>query len=547
MKIDGEKVCNISRQLLDIDLPHSSIRLLQAYVDDSCGFEYGCLCEEASLSAVGWKLQPDIYFPAVYRANDIDATILLRAKADLGKQSNFNFDKSSFDALKISLDNAHSNIDSSKPPLLTLINIPADISIRGPSLGLAALLSFLVKYTGHKPDIPVIATGEVDKNGRVRDVGETNIKIDEALKTLGRSKALILVPSSSKLRSSFITEKRIIKISSAVEAIEKVFNKKPPLRVNPDLVNLNNLFDDLEYEYDHEKALQRLRAFNLKRLKPVDKVHLLFRIGSRLRHLGRSEEALKTHIEARELLETIDRRDLGNDRADELVIDSFQSEADIFENLEDLENRLRQQLSDKLSRINEIRCRGTLALVLSKSGKHTEAINLRERNLEIQKCSEELEIEIPRTLSYLVWESARGGNEALFEKTAKELFKKTRADDEQQWRYNYSYTIRGLILLGKYIEAVSWVYDNKKYLGRTISKKIRALDFLFNDEEISLHPEISTAGALIKALKKTGRIEDARTLSSRINPDECHGPLIKELAVTAKAGKLNKEKAIGYY
>src|SRR4051794_863911 len=106
---------------------------------------------------------------------------------------------------------------------------------------------------------------------------------------------------------------------------------------------------------------------------PADRARLLFEKGAVLRHLGRSDEALRVHLEGTSLLDPF-RRVLGAEASEHFELQRWLSAMDEFQ-LDEAVTALRMRLVQPFMSVrNELLYRGALAQALGMKAQYAEAV-----------------------------------------------------------------------------------------------------------------------------------------------------------------------------
>jgi tetratricopeptide (TPR) repeat protein len=414
-------------------------------------------------------------------------------------------------------------------PELGLI-LPPNLCIDGPSAGLPLSLAFAAKWHGRGPHVPVLATGEIDEQGRILPVECLEEKLEAALAELGGSPGMVLFPSSQAPKVDARSPDTFRPVSTLEDAVREVWREQPPIAVDRALLSLETTLEEARRQIDPRRALQILESHPRQGLAPADRARLLFAQGICCRHVGASEKAARIHEEARQLFPGNEGA-IGAQTLETFEIEYFATAMDLFA-FDGLESDLRVRLEKPfLATHNMVRCNGVLAQLLSTLGRHEEAVRLRWSNLELQTASEAMCQEIPRTLACLAYESARGGMQEQFEAAVHALFEKTMPGDTHQARYNLCAVARGLVLLDRHAELLEWGQGGRELFGRPADGALRDL---LGDREgapVERHPEVSTVRAIVRALRRAGEFEKAARIACRVQHCESgQGDLVQWLA-----------------
>jgi len=396
------------------------------------------------------------------------------------------------------------------------IVVPESLPFAGESVGLAATLAFVEKWSGTRAPIPVLATGALDAAGNILAVEGLSDKIDAALTELADSPGLVLIPGAqaSEAANANRLSDRLRPVRTLEEAVRAVWSEYP-LAVDRSLISLEATLQEAQTLQDPARALHLLLTHPQEDLAPADLARLLFAIGTQYRHLGQSHKAAELRDKARKLLVGSEGA-VGRQAVETLEMEAFATEMDLFA-LEGLETELRARLRQPfLSDHNKVRCQGMLAQLLSTVGLHDEAVRLRQSNLAIQTANEAMKHEIPRTLACLAYESARGGMADLFEKTVSDLFDKTDPGDALQSRYNLCAVARGLVLLGRHMDLLDWARGRVRLWEQQPNPNLVRLVSGETSKIEATHPEVSLVRALVRALRRSGDLDRALALASSL-------------------------------
>ncbi|MFI5296776.1 MAG: hypothetical protein ACHREM_01650 [Polyangiales bacterium] len=383
--------------------------------------------------------------------------------------------------------------------------LAADIEPTGESIGLALTLAAIAHYSGFALDVPVFATGAVSVDGHVATVGHVPQKLAIAYRELAGAPGLVLAPCARGAREH---------VETVAEAIRVVFGTRT-LKPRADLMSATDALAAVEKESDHVASADHLLAVAERPdLSPADRTRLIFVAAVRLRHAGRSSRARELH--ERELPRIRDeRRVIGETLVERYELEVWASRIDDDFDFHACASALEDRLTQPFSLVhNEVRCRGLLAQALAMSGDAPRAIELRELNLSHQRQSDEMRAELPRTLCHLALDSALAGDAGAFDRYAATLAVTCDLGDGAQWRYSTASILRGLVALGRYRDAVEWARDEA---GQLCDGARCATDvFRSHSETLTTHPEVSTARALVRALRRLGDVTAAIALADRV-------------------------------
>lgn len=379
----------------------------------------------------------------------------------------------------------------------------------GGSLGLGAALAVLNHFASsdQRLRVPVLATGVLEPDGSVSHVGHLPEKLAIAFRELAGDDGLVLCPFDRQATP----QSRCV--ASLDEAVALVFGSE---RLRPDaaLTSLETIIRSSELEPDHEVAMQSLLAALALARDPADRARVLLDLGSRARHAGLTEQAISYHEQAIGLLRS-ERNVVGEEAAERFELERWGTLLDEF-CIQAATAELSARLERPFLRLrNEMRARGMLAQALATAGDNRAAVQLRQQNLSLQKREAWLRSVLPGTYCYLTLDSARAGMTEDFEAYASELCQCTPPGNEHQWRYNASVIARGLVLSGRFEQALQWACGARILGLGDAPHAVRRL--LAGSERISDHPEVSTARALVRALRHTGQTELATALAARVD------------------------------
>jgi len=400
-------------------------------------------------------------------------------------------------------------------PSLPAFHFPFDewLAASGPSLGLPAFLAFVAHLVPDRAlDRPVHATGRLDADGRVHPVGHLPSKVAAARREA--PSGLILVPDEGALGEladgSAADELRPIR--TVDEALEVVFGPGP-LTPDPSLFRVDILLARARAHDDPNEALRLLEAVEPSRLANADRVQLHWELGTRLRHVGRTEEAARHHAAAREQL-AAQRGTLGAELAERYDIEAWStrlSQHHVREVVEAVGERLERPF---LAVGNELRARGLLAFAHGVAGDSARAVQVRAGNLPLHDSSAHLASSRPFTLCYLTLDAARAGDAAAFDRYGAMLCQETPPGDAKQWRYHAMALVRGLVHLRREDDALAWAEDRARFAGARAPASL--VHMLRDGGPIADHPEISTARGLVRAFGRSDRLDEAETLAGRV-------------------------------
>ncbi|GAB4200669.1 MAG: hypothetical protein OHK0013_11930 [Sandaracinaceae bacterium] len=364
--------------------------------------------------------------------------------------------------------------------------------IEGSSLGLPAALAYAAWLCDRSPSVPVFATGRLLEDGSVEVVDHLPAKIDAARADLGDLDGLILVPSIP----NGLTDARVKVVRSWAEAVTAVFGVEQ-LRVHPRVAGITGWLVGLAGVHSDE-ALRRLDGVDETSLRPRDRVLYLVHRGNHLRHVGRTLEAQEAHAQAREVARGAR---LDPQQAEELELEQRNTLLDFYE-LEEPIAWLREHIAEDsfATRDLELRCRGTLSRALAMAGRFEEALEARRALLHLHDEDEALARELPRSLNELVLVAGLARDARAFEDALERLARAKAPADP----WSTSAVVRARVLLGRDPAIVAWCD------GVTLPCALRFSDlFGVSPEERGRHPRASTLRSVVRALRRSGRLEDA--------------------------------------
>jgi hypothetical protein len=302
-------------------------------------------------------------------------------------------------------------------------------------------------------------------------------------------------------------------VSTVEEAAAVVF-QRTVFSASHRLVDVSDILGEAIRSADHQRHLTRLLQYPMDRLTRSEEAMMHVGIGTKYRHLGDPARAAHHHHIARTLLANV-REQEGNAVWEELLAEILATDLSHYQ-FDNVEEALRERVALRPEKQhNLVRFKGMLAQLLATLGQNREAVALRDENLLIQQEGNlAMREEIPRTLAYAVYESARAGDNSAFDRYRDWLCRQTRDDDGVQWRYNSSAVLRGLVLLGRMDEAQAWL-ERSTDPGAAHARMLRQ-----GSEPISAHPETSIARYVACVLRHNGRSEEASQLLRRIAVDE---------------------------
>jgi hypothetical protein len=523
MKAEHDQLLRLAAFFLDAGLARTARRFLLRYPNLK-GRSLNTLRAMAKTRSGAPGITPGIFSLTLDR--DIGLVVPLQARRG-GQRQGECLDQEARLAQKRAFQAAVELVGGCSPDRICLeLVIPDMMRLEGRSLGLPAALAFFARLTGRSPGLPVVAMGEVTPEGVVVAVEGARAKLDAAQAELDGAEGLVLAHSSDADQAPGGLEAR--PVGTVREAVGLVFGPGPWF-VDPTLISLEALFAALRGETNHEQAIRLLEGHGAASLPLTDRARLLIERGRRLRHLGRTSEASQLHAEARALFDEA-QQVLGRTDVEVFEMETLSTAVDEFD-YKLLEPALRDRLEQPFATLhNQVRCRGMLAQVLASTRRAAEALELRLENLKVQHLSEAMSAEIPQTLCYITWTAACAGDRGAFDEAAHRLLAEARPGDVHQERYTGSALIRGLVRLGRDREALDWATGDLELWGHGVYQGV--LDLLEGSDTIVSHPEVSTARALIRALRRTGSPDRALPLSARVTAPEDQ-PLVAWLAELA--------------
>jgi tetratricopeptide (TPR) repeat protein len=398
----------------------------------------------------------------------------------------------------------------------------------GSSLGVAAVLAAIEYYAGRAPHAPVVVSGSVAADGSVGEVSDVATKVlaAEAERASGQRFVLVAAPGARNERIE--------------EVVQEAFRFEGRPTASSVVARLARQLTTAILQPDHEEAASRLEELLRNPLPPKDAARARIELGNRYRHLGRTAEAAQClAVAGRDLAAGVVR--LEQDRIVELEIIGSSTLCDQYE----LERAERQLLelrarypSHLMSTWNEIQLNGTLAQAISMQGRPHEAVRERSKSIPLCHESSELLAELPRTLATLALDLARAGEEPRFRERIDELFSSPQS--ETQRRFSFAYLLRGLVLLGRFDEALRVLSDGS-YRSEPVPVSLQGLNPGLTGQ-ITQHPEVSVARAIARALRRVGSPRDAVQLAERVIGTQ---GLIRWLALLAQGEKALALRELG--
>lgn len=435
---------------------------------------------------------------------DADRGLVLPVEPSLGRSRSG--DASFREATDRALFLARSSLSVERLPALR-VACEELLDVHGPSIGLAAALAFVGYYLDRPPlDGAVLATGALDARGRVLPVSGMETKVHAA--KLERGAGLVLVPSGAAVHAAL----PLVEVATLSDAIARVFGEGPWIAANR--------FRDFEAIRASMRSLSDAEAIDglsaLLECAPFegDRMRVRVDLAARFRHLGRSARAWELANESSLALGALGRSSFGMDVAEQVELHFYLGRMDLFD-LDATIDALRQRVGTGFSTVaNEIRFRGALAQALGMAGRLEEAIVERRHNLPLHARSSDAARDRAGTHVYLALDSARIGDEAAFRSHVTAMLGATRAGDEIQLRYDAAAYARGLVALGRFAEAIAWFERRDASSDLPVPAELERA--IAHGETVGSHPEVGIVRALVRALGRVGRPEDALELADRV-------------------------------
>jgi hypothetical protein len=402
--------------------------------------------------------------------------------------------------------------DRPRPPRLRL-DVPSGLTVEGASLGLAGALAFAARLSALEATVPVLASGQVRQSGQVLPVSGIEPKLVAARRELAGGAGLVLVAQGQTLAKELVDGLNVREVSTVTEAITAVFGSVA-LQVTGDLLSVEALLDESAREPDHRRAIERLRSRHPEDVAEPERVRLLAELGKRLRHLGADDESARVFAQVSAALPRV-RAHLGPNVIEQIEMEAFATQLDIFR-LAEFSAVLEQRLGQPFHVThNRVRCQGMLAQVLSMQGLHEQALALRQDNLRLQKESEAMREEMPRTACHAMHEAALAVNCEAFERFAAWRFALPSNGDQQQARFDAASVLRGLVAFSKHALALPWATGALPLWQRRAARSTVAL--VKESRAVSTYPEVTTMRLLGRALRRCGQPQDALALLQRVD------------------------------
>lgn len=390
------------------------------------------------------------------------------------------------DACVTAYELARNILEERSLPMLRF-EVEEELAVFGPSIGLPAALAFLSFYAPSRmPERAVLATGSLSIDGRVGAVGQMEAKEAIAREERGDPAPLVLLPSD---------------VNTFEEARKRVFGA-PAIRLDVSQSPLDVIIQRARTLASARESIALLESVDRSVLRAADRARIMFDLGTFHRNIGQNRRAWALHEEARQLLVT-ERHVIGEEASERYDLECWATELDQYR-LDHATRALRERLSRPFLKLrNELRCRGMLAQGLAMQGDVAAAVALREENLELHDRSDALRKIRPVTLCLLTLDAGLARDEERFDRHRGSLAAATKAGDELQGRYNAAAIVRGLVALGRYEAAVRFCRDDApQTLLLAASGSVSAITA----------PEITALRALVRALRRLGRREQAMSI-----------------------------------
>ncbi len=137
---------------------------------------------------------------------------------------------------------------------------------------------------------------------------------------------------------------------------------------------------------------------------------------------------------------------------------------------------------------------------------------MRSANLALHDRGNPLDKVRPATLCHLALDASLGGDRESFKRSIALLCAATRPGDENQWRFNATVIVRGLVALGDHDSALRWSRDETRIEG---CRAPATLTLASSCAATTLTaPEISAVRSLVRALRRLGRPGEAIALGT---------------------------------
>ncbi|MFO8071219.1 MAG: hypothetical protein R6V85_05015 [Polyangia bacterium] len=532
----------VARYLLEAHLPHSAERLLDAV--DGYGREYNALRSEAQRRAARTEIKPGVY--ALVTASRLgcpeagELGLVVPFDTAQGDQCGADVDDEAQHACRRAVRAATRNVESGRVrlPILRPV-LPRSMRFEGKSLGLPAALAFVARYTGLCPQVPVLATGDIQESDLVGPVGNVRAKSDAAVRELGGGPGVLLVPREN--RADVPGDAACEPVADLRKALLAVWRNQR-LHAHHSLLSFDGLIERVEKTADHDEALRLLDSVDPLDLSESDRAVRSLHRGVRLRHSGRTEESEQAFVEMSELLGAVERIG-GPAQVETMRVERLATSVGWYD-FEPLTRQLEQLLEAPFQiEHNRVRCQGILAQVCSLRGEHDRAIELRLKNLGLQHGSDRMRRERPRTLCYLTFEAARGGRRPDFDRYGDQLMAETPPGDPVQTRYNNNAVVRGMLLLGRCDELWDCLQRRERLWG--VEPGWLLLDLLGGQGVIQGYPDVSTARALVRLLRARKEPQAAVDLAERVAPVDDRQPLLAWIRTLVDVERALAEADVG--
>lgn len=409
------------------------------------------------------------------------------------------------EACGLALGCARELLDAPSLPALRF-ELEEELAIFGPSIGLGAALAFLAHFMPSRaPDRAILATGRLLEGGRVATVGHVRAKAEIA--AAERGARLVLLPPEGEA----VPQDDGVIVGTLREAATLAFGPAP-WRAGAGFWTIDDLLRRARSASDPLAGVALLEGVTLDALALADRVRVLFDLGTLHRNAGNSRRAWELHERARASLDEV-RVVVGSDVAERCELEHAASALDELW-LDRALAWLRRRLAEPFLRArNELRCRGMLAQGLAIAGAFDEALAVRGGNLALHERSAGLAKSLPMTLCQLAMDAAFAGRDEVFDAHAARLVAVTPPGEDHQARFNSAAIVRGLVALGRGAEALAWAEDRRPFHGARIAATLAQA--ALGPDPIAALPELTTARALVRALREAGELERAHRLAER--------------------------------
>jgi hypothetical protein len=372
--------------------------------------------------------------------------------------------------------------------------------IEGDSLGLPAALAYESWLCGLVPSVPVFATGRVSATGDVLAVGDLERKVRAALADIGDGPGLILVPEAPP----GISDPRVLVVHSWRKASDAAFGPGPRgwasrlVAFSSWLTGLASLHSD--------RALQLLEGVEEGSLRDRDRVLYLLHRGSHLRHVGRTHEAREDHARASQIADGV-RLDAA--KREELDLDVRNTALDFFEFDEPIAWLRERARRPFVSLQNELMLRGTLSRALAMKGLVQEALAERRAVLTLHDQDDALARDLGRSLTDLILLAGMAKERAALDDALARC--KQAGLTPSPWTTHA--IVRAHVLLGHEEAVAAWNDGRTLPFALPFGEAIGCLD----GQKRGRHPIASTIRAVVRALRRCGRGEEAAALAASMS------------------------------